>query len=169
LYFALFAGSLCMWSAQAIYARAFYAAGNTLTPMVASTLVAAASVPLYGFLYHRMGVVGLVLASDTGIVVQTVVLAVLLDIGKLVQVRGLEYAELGRALLAAIAGGSELYLLERLLPGAGTFHGDILQMACGTVAWFVTCWVILYATGSTLPQQLISRFRGKNASSPAAA
>jgi putative peptidoglycan lipid II flippase len=33
MYFAIFSVSLCLWSAQAIYARAFYAAGNRVTPM----------------------------------------------------------------------------------------------------------------------------------------
>src|SRR5487761_1113430 len=78
LYFTLFAGSLCFCSAQSIYARAFYAAGNTFTPMAASTLITAASIPLYWVLFHRMGVVGLAIASDCGIVVQTLVLAWLL-------------------------------------------------------------------------------------------
>jgi len=34
LYFSVFSLSLCLWAAQAIYARAFYAAGNTLLPMI---------------------------------------------------------------------------------------------------------------------------------------
>ena len=33
-YFAVFSVSMFLWSAQAIYARAFYAAGNTIVPMV---------------------------------------------------------------------------------------------------------------------------------------
>ena len=39
LYFFWFALSLALWSAQALYARAFYAAGDTITPMVASTII----------------------------------------------------------------------------------------------------------------------------------
>ena len=41
LYFFWFALSLCFWSAQGLYSRAFYAAGNTLVPMVASSLITA--------------------------------------------------------------------------------------------------------------------------------
>ena len=37
LYFFWFSLSLALWSSQALYARAFYASGNTLTPMVATT------------------------------------------------------------------------------------------------------------------------------------
>ena len=46
-YFFWFSLSLVFWSAQGLYARAFYAAGNTLTPMVASTLITVASLPMY--------------------------------------------------------------------------------------------------------------------------
>lgn len=169
VYFAIFAGSLCMWSAQAIYARAFYAAGNTFTPMAASTLIAVASIPLYAYLFHRLGVVGLAIASDTGIVVQTLALAFLLDARKLVALHGLEFAELGRALLAAVVAGVEIHLLLRVLPKAGTFSADMLLLACGTAGWFFTCWLILHITGSTLPRQLMDRFRRRDASAPAVA
>ena len=37
IYFFWFSLSLALWSAQGLYARAFYAAGDTLTPMVAVT------------------------------------------------------------------------------------------------------------------------------------
>src|ERR1019366_9738614 len=47
VYFFWFALSLALWSAQALYARAFYAAGDTLTPMIASTIIVAASLPVY--------------------------------------------------------------------------------------------------------------------------
>src|ERR1700687_370016 len=65
-YFALFSVSLCLWSAQAFYARAFYAAGDTLRPMVASTVVTILSVPVYLALYHAYGGTGLVVASNIG-------------------------------------------------------------------------------------------------------
>lgn len=45
IYFFLFSLSLAFWSAQALYARGFYAAGDTLTPMLASTLITVASIP----------------------------------------------------------------------------------------------------------------------------
>ncbi len=58
-YFAIFSISLCLWSAQAIYARAFYAAGNTLTPMIAGTIVTLISIPIYRSMYHSLGPPGL--------------------------------------------------------------------------------------------------------------
>ncbi len=163
LYFTLFAGSLCFWSAQAIYARAFYAAGNTFTPMAASTLIAAASIPLYWFLFHRIGVMGLAIASDCGIVVQTLALAWLLHSKRLVSWSGLEYSEMARSLGAAIASFAVLYGVVRVLPRAASFPHDLLQLACGTAAWMGTAWLVLYVTRSTLPRQLTSRFRSRNA------
>ena len=56
VYFAWFSLSLALWSAQALYARAFYAAGNTLTPMVASTVIVVASLPVYAAMFHRFDV-----------------------------------------------------------------------------------------------------------------
>ncbi len=47
LYFFWFSLSLALWSCQALYARAFYASGNTLTPMIATSLITLASLPMY--------------------------------------------------------------------------------------------------------------------------
>lgn len=163
LYFTLFAGSLCFWSAQAIYARAFYATGNTFTPMAASTLIVIASLPLYWFLFHRMGVVGLVIASDCGIVVQTLALAWLLHWKRLVLWSGIEYAELSRSLGAAVVSFAVLYGIVRVLPHARSIPNDVLLLVCGTAAWMGAAWLVLHFTGSKLPQQLLSRFRGRNA------
>ena len=68
-YFAVFAFSLFLWSAQSIYARAFYAAGLTLAPMLAATAVTAVSLPVYNALYGLYGPTGLAIASDLGILV----------------------------------------------------------------------------------------------------
>ncbi len=59
VYFFWFSLSLALWSAQGLYARAFYAAGNTLTPMIAVTVITATSLPIYSLLFHSYGVVGL--------------------------------------------------------------------------------------------------------------
>ncbi len=93
--------SLFLWSAQAIYARAFYAAGNTLVPMAAGTIVTLVSLPIYAALYHWHGAMGLAIASDIGIALQTVTIARLLHQRRMVSLASLDYAELGRCLLAA--------------------------------------------------------------------
>src|SRR5450432_2181414 len=53
IYFFWFSLSLALWSAQGLYARAFYAAGDTLTPMLAVSVITAASLPIYSILFHR--------------------------------------------------------------------------------------------------------------------
>lgn len=165
LYFTVFAGSLCFWAAQAIYARAFYAAGNTLTPMTASTIIAVCSVPLYWFLFHHIGVVGLAIASDFGILVQTLVLAGLLHRTRLVSWRGLQYHELARALGASLCAFLALAAMAHLLPRPGVFLHDLAQLLGGTAAWMLTAWLFLRITGSHLPEQLLHRFRRRSAKS----
>src|SRR5437763_3524426 len=64
VYFFWFSLSLAFWSAQCLYARAFYAAGNTLTPMIASTIITLGTLPIYAALFHRLSTVGSVIASD---------------------------------------------------------------------------------------------------------
>jgi len=109
-YFAFFSISLFLWSAQAIYARAFYAAGNMLVPMVAGTIVTLVSLPLYYALYHWHGAMGLAIASDIGIALQTVTIALLLHQRRMVSLASLDYAELGRCLLASVASGGGVWV-----------------------------------------------------------
>jgi putative peptidoglycan lipid II flippase len=52
VYFFWFSLSLGLWSSQALYARAFYASGNTLTPMIATSLITVASLPMYALLFR---------------------------------------------------------------------------------------------------------------------
>src|SRR5229473_3877666 len=62
LYFFWFSLSLAFWSAQGLYARAFYAASNTLTPMIACSIITLASLPIYSALFHTFSVVALSIA-----------------------------------------------------------------------------------------------------------
>jgi putative peptidoglycan lipid II flippase len=148
-----------LWAAQAIYARAFYAAGNTLTPMLASTIITVISLPIYWSLFHSLGAPGLAIASDLGILLQTGTLAILLHRRKLVTLGGLEVAELARALLAAAVSAVALIALSRALPPAGTFRNDALTLTLGTLLWIAISYAVLHFTGSALPAQLIARFR----------
>src|SRR6202163_1045566 len=97
--------SLALWSAQGLYARAFYAAGDTLTPMVAVTVITSASLPVYSLLFRKYGVVGLAWASDIGIGMNLVALACLLHNRKLVPLDGLRWRELGKAAVVALVAG----------------------------------------------------------------
>jgi hypothetical protein len=110
-----------------------------------------------------MGVQGLAIASDCGILIQTLGLAFLLDRKSLVPIGGLEYAELAKSLAAAIVSFGVLFAVVRLLPQSGSFPRDLLQLASGTSVWLLSAWAVLRLFHSSLPNQLISRFRSSRA------
>lgn len=159
VYFAVFSLSLFLWSAQAIYARAFYAAGNTRLPMIASTIVTAISIPIYASLYHSMGVAGLAVASDIGIAMQTSTFAVLLHRRQMVSLASLDYAELGRCLVASVAGGIAAWLVVRGIDallahrlGGAMRQIDLVEAIAGSMAWLAVALLALEKTGSALPR-----------------
>ena len=156
-YFALFSVSLCLWSAQAIYARAFYATGDTLRPMVASTVVTILSLPVYLALYHAYGGTGLVVASNVGILAQTLVLAGMLHYAGLVRLNGLGWAEMARSLAAACVAGAVSTAVLHAIPMDRGFRFDVLVLAAGTLAWLLVGWAALHITGSSLPGEVKHR------------
>jgi len=163
-YFAVFSFSLFLWSAQAIYSRAFYAAGETFIPMVAGTVVTAASLPIYYVLYHWLGAMGLAAASDAGIAMQTVVIAVLLHRRHMVSLASLDYAEMGRCLLAAVVSGAGVgvifwwlgAVLMRALPGQIRWI-DLAVLVAGSALWVLMTKWVLEKTGSALPRVAMKR------------
>jgi putative peptidoglycan lipid II flippase len=156
-YFAIFALSLALWSAQGIYARAFYAARNTLVPAVSSTVVTCVSIPVYALLFHRLGVDGLAIASDIGILTHTVALGILLHKYRLVSIASLEYGELARAILAAGIAYVAASAAVRYIPHATGFGGDIVVIAAGSAIWAAVCFAGLQMSGSKLIQQVRGR------------
>jgi putative peptidoglycan lipid II flippase len=158
VYFGIFSVSLCLWSAQAIYARAFYAAGNTMTPMIAGTIVTAVSIPVYALLFGSLGAVGLAMASDIGILIQTVTLAVLLDRRGMVAFRGLEFAELARSVLAAAVGFAALMGMRRVLPPSTSRLVELGVLVLAAAVWVGVSAVVLKLCGSALPGLLWARF-----------
>ena len=159
-FFAIFSFSLCFWSAQAIYARAFYAAGNTVTPLVASTIVTAVALVIYKLLYASSGPVGLAYASDIGIVIQTITLAVLLHRRNMVSAAGVDYLELGRSLIAAAASYAALVLLM-LAWHPMRRAGELVLLVTASVLWLTVSGAVLMSLGSSLPDQLTRRFSNR--------
>lgn len=161
VYFFWFSLSLVLWSAQGLYARAFYAAGNTITPMTAVSVITAASLPIYGFLFHTFGVVGLAWASDIGIGLNLVALAGLLHHRGLVPLGGLRWKELGKSLLVAIVAGAISFEVGKLVPLSRAGHGnriaDVTQLALVSVTWTAATAIGLWLLKSELPRDLRRR------------
>ncbi len=156
-YFAIFAISLALWTSQGIYARAFYAARNTLTPALAGSIITFALIPVYRFFFHTVGMAGLAIASDAGILTHTITLAVLLDRRRLVPMTGLEGGELARSLLAGLVGFAGTATVARYVHPAHGHLGDVLIIAVASLVWAALSWGALTMTGSQLPRQLLSR------------
>jgi len=160
IYFFWFSLSLALWSAQGLYARAFYAAGDTLTPMVAVTAITAASLPVYSILFHSFGVVGLAWASDIGIGVNLLALALLLHYRKLVPLGELRWKELGKALVVAAVAGGISFEVSKVVPlaaGYGSRLADVTQLALVSVTWAAAVAGGLWLLRSELPGDLRRR------------
>jgi putative peptidoglycan lipid II flippase len=162
VYFAIFSISLCLWSAQAIYARAFYAAGNTIVPMIAGTAVTVISLPIYAVLYRLHGTMGLAVASDVGITMQTLSLAILLHQRRMVSLASLDYRELGRCFVAGAAAGAAvwaaIYMTARWLPSHNRWI-DLIQLIVGSGLWILLAGWLLSWLGSALPRATLNRLK----------
>lgn len=161
VYFFWFSLSLILWSAQGLYARAFYAAGDTLTPMAAVTVITALSMPVYSVLFRTFGAVGLAWASDIGIGANLLALALLLHYRKLVPLGGLRWGELGKALLTAIVAGGISFEVAKIVPLGRSLHGsrtaDVAQLALVSITWASAVAVGLWLLRSDLPRALRNR------------
>jgi putative peptidoglycan lipid II flippase len=157
LFVSIFSLSLALWSSQAIYIRAFFAAGQTLPPMLAGTIITALSLPMYYSLYHRFGVIGLAWASNLAILTHTLTLAILLHKRGLVPLSGLGRAEIAGALLAAAVSTAGVLVLVHFAPANGGYLRDVALLATGCAVWAALGYTTLRLTGSKLPDQLLRR------------
>jgi putative peptidoglycan lipid II flippase len=155
--FILLSLTLALWAVQGIYARAFYAASDTKTPAITGTIIVVLSVPLYWLLFRTMGLRGLAIASDLGILIQTASLAILLHKKRLVSLAHLEFGELGRACAAAVAAFAATAFAVRYLPAVSTHRADLLTIAGGSAVWAAATLAVLMLTGSKLPAQILRR------------
>jgi putative peptidoglycan lipid II flippase len=93
---------------------------------------------------------GLAVASDLGIAMHTVALAVLLHRFRLVSLATLEYGELARAALAAGLAFVGTMGMVRVLPLHAGKMADVLTIVAGSAVWAGICFVVLRMTGSGL-------------------
>jgi len=161
VYFFWFSLSLALWSAQGLYARAFYAAGDTLTPMVAVSVITAASLPVYSIMFRAFGVIGLAWASDIGIGVNLLALAFLLHYKKLVSLGELRWGELGKAALTALVAGGISFEVAKAVPlaatGQGSREADVLRLVLVSLTWAAAVAAGLWLLRSELPGDLRRR------------
>src|SRR5437764_5134572 len=162
VYFFWFSLSLAFWSAQGLYARAFYAAGNTLTPMIASTVITIASLPIYSALYHAFSARGLVIASDIGIAANCSGVAFLLNRRGLVPLGGLQWKEIGKALLVSIVSGFLAWEATRLFNLTGSRVADLEALALISLVWTGAVVLGLWITQSKLPGDLRRKKKATN-------
>jgi len=158
-YFFWFSLSLAFWAAQSLYSRAFYAAGNTLTPMIASTLITIASLPVYASLYHAFSTAGLAIASDLGILANTLAVAILLHQRKLVAIGGLQWGEFGKAGITALVAGWLSYRVASDVVVQGSRMADFKSLALTTLTWAGAVAAGLWLTRSQLLRDLFRRER----------
>jgi putative peptidoglycan lipid II flippase len=157
VYFFWFSVSLIFWSAQGLYARAFYAAGNTFTPMVASTVVTLLSIPMYAVLFHSYSVVGLVMASNLGIAANCLVMAILLHQRKLVLISDLPWGELLKAAVTATVAGFLSSEVARAVLVNNSRIADFKALGLITITWAAAVAAGLWITKSHLPGELRRR------------
>ena len=154
IYFFWFSLSLALWAAQAQYARAFYAAGDTLTPMVASTIIVIASLPVYKQLFHMFDVTGLAMASDVGILFHTVVLAWLLHRKKMVLLTDIPWPELAKVLVTSVVAAVVSFAVARRVVVSGSRTADLLSLTLISAAWLAAVALGLWLMKSSLPREL---------------
>jgi putative peptidoglycan lipid II flippase len=161
VYFFWFSLSLVLWSAQGLYARAFYAAGDTLTPMLAASAITLLSLPIYSVLFHSFGVVGLAWASDIGIAINLLAVAGLLQYRGLVSLGGLRWKELGKSVVVSIVAAAISFKVAKVVPLSGVGHGsriaDLTQLALVSITWIAAVAAGLWLLKSELPRDLRRR------------
>ena len=166
-YFAIFSVSLFLWSAQAIYCARLLCRRKHLCAHGRQHHRHRVSLPIYALLYHWRGAIGLALASDIGIALQTLTIAVLLHKRRMVSLASLDYAEMGRCLLAALLVapppgcclGPSACL--RHLPHMASFimpapSSDAAILFAGIAVW-TSSQVVLEKAGSALPRVAMRR------------
>jgi putative peptidoglycan lipid II flippase len=128
-----------------------------MTPMIASTIVTIASLPVYWFLYRTAGPIGLAIASDIGISAQALIFALILHRRRVVSLAGLGYGEMGKALVAGVIALMVLAGLYRFVHTSSRIW-ELAVVTLASLVWFGVCLAVLRLTGSSLPDQMRERF-----------
>ncbi len=148
---------IAAWSLQTVLARGLYAVGDTWRPMIATTVLTVASLPLYDLLGDRFGIAGLALAGVLGMAAQAVAL-----LGLSRRAFGLPLAPLAMALARALpvaliagavaelaAGEAVAVALHEAWPGLGAAPtlGYAVRLAIALTLWAAVAAPLALALG----------------------
>jgi putative peptidoglycan lipid II flippase len=124
-------------------------------------VITLASLPIYSFLFHTFGVIGLAWASDIGIGINLLALAGLLSYRGLVPFAGLRWKELGKAALTAVLAGAISFEVAKAISlstaGRGSRSADLMQLALVSITWAAAVAAGLWLLKSELPRDLRRR------------
>ena len=113
---------------------------------------------------------GLAIASDIGIAIQTVTIGVMLHQKHMVSLASLDYREMGRCILAAVTSGLAVWAIFTWLLGifwrtlgrdlsATSRWVDLAILVLGTGLWLGIVKWVLERSGSLLPRVAMKRLR----------
>ena len=162
LYLAWFSVGLGFWAIEVLYARAFFAAGDSLTPMVAATVITVALFPIYGQMFRTLGPVGLAIASDIGIAADALVLAVLLRWRGLVDTLKICWSEIGKIVAIGAVASTGAWLAGLQVPTDGSRSNDLLALFLASVTWGIVVLTGIWLTNSQLLYSLKSLRRSSD-------
>jgi putative peptidoglycan lipid II flippase len=124
---------------------------------VATSLITLASIPMYSALFHKFSTVGLAMASDLGIVANTLALAILLHRRQLIRINELHWAEIGKAGVTSAVAGLLSYEAARVLLVNNSRVADLKAFGLITVTWAGAVAAGLWLTRSSLVGDLRRR------------
>lgn len=146
---------IAAWGGQSVLSRALYATGDTWRPMLATTAVTLAMLPVYAF-GARWEIVGLACAGTIGMSAQALTLAMLSRARLGLALRPL-MAGVGRGLIVAVGAGVAAFAVDAavapLCPGARLAY--VARLGLAGSAWllvFVVLATLLHMPG--LPRAL---------------
>jgi putative peptidoglycan lipid II flippase len=101
-------------------------------------------------LFSRFSFVGLAVASDIGILANTLALALLLHSRGMVRWDGLPWRELAKALVIAVIAAALSYEAAQTLPLRSTRWSDFFSLSLTSVTWMAAVAAGLWLTRSDL-------------------
>ena len=94
------------------------------------------------------------MASDVGILLNTLAMVILLDRKRLVRVAELQWGEISKVGLTATIAGAAAWYVVRFVPVAASRRDDLLSLAIATAVWAGVVGLGLKLTRSDLPSAL---------------